>query len=124
MPWNQAEALVNFALEKVNLHNQPWVALPIRSQGQATIYPIKPNELYFNLGCYCLTPRPRTDEPFYNTKIMDRQCFDLGGLKMLYSSTFIDKTEFDRIYAGSIYTKIKKKYDPKGYLPSLSDKAL
>ncbi len=124
VPWDKAQALIDFALEQVNLHDQPWVALPIKTPHQPTIYPLKANTLYFNLGCYCLTPRPKDDEPFYYTKIMDRQCFDLGGLKMLYSSTFIDEDEFNTIYNGKGYSKLKQKYDPQGFLPSLQTKAL
>jgi len=124
VPWDKAQSLIDFALDKVDLHDKPWVALPIRTPHQPTIYPVKANTLYFNLGCYCLTPRPKDDQPFYYTKIMDRQCFDLNGLKMLYSSTFIDEAEFNTIYNGQAYAQLKQKYDPHGFLPSLQTKVL
>ena len=124
VPWDKAEQLINFALEHVDLEDQPWVALPIKTPKQPTIYPVKANQLYFNLGCYCLTQRPNEHELYYYTKIMDQQCFKLGGLKMLYSSTFIDKAEFDKIYNGQAYCAIKQQYDPQGYLPTLAEKAL
>ena len=56
----------------------------------------RPNELYYNLGCYCQVRRPAGSEPYYYTKIMDRKCFELGGIKMLYSSSFLTESEFDR----------------------------
>ena len=124
VPWDQAQALIDFALDKVDLHDQPWVALPLRTPRKPTLYPVEANTLYFNLGCYCLTQRPRDDTPFYYTKIMDRQCFDLGGLKMLYSSTFVDEAEFNQIYNGNAYAALKQKYDPQGFLPTLQTKAL
>jgi hypothetical protein len=55
---------------------------------------------------------------------MDDFCFGHGGIKMLYSSTFLDRAEFDRIYNGEAYGKLKSKYDPKQLQPSLYDKAV
>ena len=53
---------------------------------------------------------------------MDRKCFDLGGIKMLYSSTFLDRTEFDARFNGEAYRRLKEKYDPDGNAPELYDK--
>ena len=124
VPWEQAEALLRLALEEVNLRGQPWVALPILSQGGATLYPLETGKLYFNLGCYCFTPKPREDEDYFYTKLMDRRCFELGGLKMLYSSTFLDEAEFGRLYNGAAYRALKSRYDPKGNAPTLYEKAV
>ena len=30
---------------------------------------------------------------FYYTRLLDRKCFELGGIKMLYSTTFLDRKE-------------------------------
>jgi hypothetical protein len=76
---------------------------------------------YFNLGFYGAIKRDRA-EPYRSTKILDKQCFTLGGIKMLYSSTFLKKEEFDRIYNGEAYSILKKKYDPQSRLPSLFEK--
>ena len=40
-----------------------------------------------------IPPLPEKGD-YYYTKVIDRKCFDLGGVKMLYSSTFIDEDEF------------------------------
>ncbi len=40
---------------------------------------------------------PAGRPPWHYTRIMDRKCFELGGIKMLYSSTFLSKNEFDRL---------------------------
>ncbi|QBQ55451.1 FAD-binding oxidoreductase [Nitrosococcus wardiae] len=124
VPWEQAENLVHFALENVDLQDQPWVALPIIPSQSPTLYPLQAHTLYFNLGCYCLTPKPREDEDFYYTKRLDQECFRLGGLKMLYSSTFIDKKTFDCLYNGAAYDRLKQKYDPHHCAPTLFDKAV
>jgi hypothetical protein len=122
VPWRNAEELVNFCLAEVKLDRRPWAAVPIRAPRQPTLYPIKPHELYFNLGCYCQVRRPEGREPYYYTKIMDRKCFDLGGIKMLYSSSFLAESEFDALYNGAGYRALKAKYDAAGNAQTLYKK--
>ena len=93
-------------------------AVPIKTPRQPTIYPIEADTLYFNLGCYCQVRRPAGKPPDHYTRVMDDKCFDLGGVKMLYSSTFLDKEEFDRRFNGRAYNGIKAKYDPDGAAPT------
>src|SRR5690606_33045292 len=103
VPWRHAEALVGFCLREVRLDGRPWAAVPIVTPRQPTLYPIRPKELYFNLGCYCQVRRPEGREPYYYTKIMDEKCFELDGIKMLYSSTFLSEAEFDERFNGAAY---------------------
>ena len=124
VPWDKAVAFTEFTLDNVDIQDQPFVAVPIITAKAATLYPLKPNTLYYNVGCYCYAKRPTYDEDFYYTKIMDRTCFEANGLKMLYSSTFIDKVEFDAIYNGKAYAQLKNKYDPDGNAPTLFEKAV
>jgi FAD/FMN-containing dehydrogenase len=114
VPWPNGEALLRFALEHVDLGGRPWAAVPIKAPAQPTLYPIEPGIMYFNLGCYCHVTRPAGREPYYYTKILDRKCFELDGIKMLYSSTFLGEQEFDTRYNGDAYREIKRKYDPDG----------
>jgi FAD/FMN-containing dehydrogenase len=122
VPWDRAEELIQFCLDHVDLEGRPWAVVPIRTPGQATLYPVEPHALYFNLGSYCPVRRPVGMAPFHYTKIIDRKCFDLGGIKMLYSSTFLDRAEFDAIYHGDAYLALKAKYDPTGAAPTLYQK--
>jgi FAD/FMN-containing dehydrogenase len=122
VPWEHGEQLINFAIDNVDLAGRPWAAVPIKTPRQPTLYPIKPNELYFNLGCYCQVQRPEGMAPYHYTKILDRKCFDLGGIKMLYSSTFLNETEFDALYNGEAYRTLKAKYDPGGNAQTLYKK--
>ncbi|HEY8520602.1 MAG TPA: FAD-binding oxidoreductase [Gammaproteobacteria bacterium] len=124
VPWDAAEELVRFCLAEVQLDGRPWAAVPIVAPKQPTLYPIRPNELYFNLGCYCQVRKPEGREPYHYTKIMDRKCFDLGGIKMLYSSTFLSEPEFDERYNGAAYRALKQKYDPAGNAPTLYNKVV
>ena len=108
----------------MDIQGQPWVAVPIRTPRAPTNYPVRSDTLYFNVGCYCFAKKPKVDVDFYYTRILDRKCFELGGIKMLYSSTFIDREEFDRLYHGKAYAALKAKYDPAGYAPTLFEKAV
>ena len=119
VPWPHAEELVEFCLREVRLDGRPWAAVPIVTPRQPTLYPIRPRELYFNLGCYCQVRRPEGREPYYYTKIMDDKCFALDGIKMLYSSTFLSEPEFDARFNGAAYRELKRKYDPEGNAPTL-----
>jgi FAD/FMN-containing dehydrogenase len=122
VPWRHGEELIRFAIDEVDLAGRPWAAVPIKAPRQPTLYPIKPNELYFNLGCYCQVQRPAGLERYHYTKILDRKCFELGGIKMLYSSTFLDEAEFDAVYNGGAYRKLKAKYDAAGNAQTLYNK--
>jgi len=122
VPWDAGAELVDFALREVDLDGRPWAAVPIMTPRSPTIYPIAPGELYFNLGCYCQVRRPENRQPYHYSKIMDRKCFDLGGIKMLYSSTFLDRAEFDARFNGEAYRRLKEKYDPGGNAPGLYQK--
>jgi FAD/FMN-containing dehydrogenase len=122
VPWRHGEELVRFALDNVDLAGRPWAAVPIKAPRRPTLYPIEPNELYFNLGCYCQVQRPAGMEPYHYTKILDRKCFELGGIKMLYSSTFLGEQEFDALYNGAAYRGLKAKYDPEGHAQTLYKK--
>ncbi len=122
VPWSAARELIQCALENVDLGGKPWAAVPVCSRRRATLYPIEPKCLYYNLGCYCWTRKPVGKERFYYTKLLDRRCFELGGIKMLYSSTFLNEEEFDRIYNGATYQGLKAVYDPHGRAPTLYEK--
>jgi FAD/FMN-containing dehydrogenase len=122
VPWSRAAELVEFCLAEVDLDGRPWAAVPIKTPRSPTIYPIKANELYFNLGCYCQVKKPAGKGNYHYTRIMDAKCFALGGIKMLYSSTFLSKREFDERFNGSAYESLKEKYDREGNAMSLYDK--
>lgn len=122
VPWKRGAELIEFCLSEVDLGGRPWAAVPIKTPGSPTLYPIEANELYFNLGCYCQVKRPEGRGDYYYTRVMDRKCFDLGGIKMLYSSTFLDKPEFDRRFNGDAYAALKDKYDPEHNARSLYEK--
>lgn len=122
VPWPKAEELMAFALEHVDLEGRPWAAVPIKTPRRPTLYPLEPETLYFNLGCYLQVRKQPGAEPYHYTKIMDRKCFELGGIKMLYSSSFLAEDEFNARFNGEAYRVLKQKYDPEGNAPTLYGK--
>jgi len=124
VPWDRAAELTRFALREADLSGKPWIVTPIRTPASPTLYPILADTLYFNLGCYCQVKKRRDKGDYYYTRILDRKCFDLGGIKMLYSSTFLSEDEFDRLYNGEAYARLKAKYDPHKRLRSLFEKCV
>jgi len=122
--WEQADKLLRFALSTFDLDGRPLMAAPLRTFAPATSYPMQKNKLYFNLGSYSYVKKKVGKPPFYNTKTMDDFCFSQGGIKMLYSSSFLNKAEFGKIYGGESYINLKQKYDPKGLAPTLFEKVV
>jgi FAD binding domain len=124
VPWNQAEGLIDFAFRTVDFGGKPVLGIAIKTDGKATNYPMDPSELYFNLGSYFYAIRKPGQPEYHYTKQLDDYCYTHGGIKMLYSSTFLPRTDFERIYGGSNYAKLKSLYDPAGLLPTSYDKAV
>lgn len=124
VPWNEAEALFNYGLEAIDLAGAPWLSGPIKSPGTATLYPVTKGKLYLNLGCYASARKKASNEPFMNTKLMDDFCIKHSGIKMLYSSSFMNRQTFDHLYDGAAYKKLKQKYDSRGLAPTVFEKAV
>ena len=68
VPWRHAAAILAFALDTIDLDGKPWLLTSIRSPGKASLYPVRLNELYFNLGCYSFAKKQPGKEPYYTTK--------------------------------------------------------
>lgn len=122
VPWENAHALLLFALKNISLFGKPWAVVPIIPQSSPTLYPVKNHRLYFNLGCYSASERQSEVNPFHNTQLMDAYCFNLKGIKMLYSSTFLSQASFSEIYNGLQYQQLKHRYDPQQVLGNLYNK--
>ena len=125
VPFEHATSFLRFALKHVNLDGKPWIATAIKTPAKATCYPMQKDTLYFNLGFYGFVKKsPGIAESFYATKTMDDWCFAHQGIKMLYSTTFISREKFDRIYNGIAHRALKEKYDPLHIVPDLYEKTV
>lgn len=124
VPWEHANALMHYALENVDVKGKPWLATAIKTPGTATCYPMRKNTLYFNLGFYGFARKTPGEEPFHSTRLMDAFTFSHSGIKMLYSTSFLDKSTFERVYGGALCTALKEKYDPQYLAPTVYDKTV
>ncbi len=124
VPWSQSEQFTKQVLDTLPLDGRPCVVVPIRPQSSPTLYPVTAQEWYQNLGCYCYVRKPTTQREYEYVRSLDSACFASGGIKMLYSSSFLDLETFNRAYNGDAYGTLKAKYDPKGRLPTLYAKAV
>jgi len=122
--WERAAELIKYGMREVELDGKPWVVAPIRTPATPTLYPVPAQTLYLNLGCYCQVRKVTGKPDYWYTRIMDNKCFELGGLKMLYSSSFLSREDFDRIYNGRAYAQLKAKYDTSQRAPTLYQKAV
>ncbi|GAA4409959.1 FAD-binding oxidoreductase [Fodinibacter luteus] len=98
--------------------------LRLRSDQPWTLYPLRPGETYVNVGFWSSVPStPGAGDGATNRRI-EREVAELGGHKSLYSESFYDRAEFDRLYAGTAYAALKERWDPAARLPTLYDKAV
>lgn len=88
------------------------------------LYPMRPGRLYVNVGFWSTVPiGPEHQDGDVNRAIED-EVSRLGGHKSLYSDAYYDEPTFDRLYGGDRYHAVKKRYDSRGRLPTLYDKAV
>ncbi len=89
-----------------------WVC-PVQ-EGSGRLSPLfpAPARRYVNFGFWD-TLRFRIGYlPGHFNRIVERTVTDLGGIKSLYSSSFYEEGEFNRIYGGEAYRDLKARYDP------------
>ena len=88
------------------------------------LYPMERDQPYVNVGFWSTVAiEPGREDGDVNRAIED-EVGRLGGHKSLYSDAYYDEPTFDRLYGGAEYRPVKKRYDPRGRLPTLYDKAV
>ena len=95
--------------------------LRLRSREDWTLYPMRPDELYVNVGFWSSVPQ-KPGEPDAHNRRIERLVSELDGHKSLYSSVHYSEDEFWRHYNGPAYRALKQRYDPRGRLPDLYSK--
>ncbi len=124
IPLSRAAEFLEFYSRTIGLWPQ-WIC-PIGPQphsGRFSLYPVR-NEWYVNFGFWDVK---RTREAFpagHFNRLIERKVVELGGIKSLYSDSFFAREEFDRVYGGEAYRKLKSKYDPQGAFPLLYEKCV
>ena len=95
--------------------------LRLRSREAWTLYPMRPGELYVNVGFWSSVPQVPGEPDAHNRRI-EALVSELDGHKSLYSSVHYDEAAFWRHYNGPAYRALKERYDPHGRLPDLYSK--
>jgi FAD/FMN-containing dehydrogenase len=96
---------------------------PVRLRGERPwpLYPMRPGELYVNVGFWSGVPEVPGRPDAHNRRI-EELVADLGGHKSLYSTVHYGEAEFWEHYNGAAYRALKERYDPHGRLPDLYSK--
>jgi len=97
---------------------------PLRLRGEHTwpLYPLRPGELYVNVGFWSAAPLAPDQAPDTHNRRVEELVAELGGHKGLYSTVHYDRAEFWEHYNGYAYRSLKDRYDPDGRLPDLYTK--
>lgn len=98
--------------------------LRLRSDRAWSLYPLRPDETYVNIGFWSSVPSDPQAGPGATNRRIEHEVTALGGHKSLYSESFYDPDEFGALYGGAHYAELKARWDPDGRLPDLYAKAV
>jgi FAD/FMN-containing dehydrogenase len=87
---------------------------------------MNPELTYVNVGFWSTVPLPPGVDPAAGTvnRRIEEEIARLDGHKSLYSSAFYPADEFDQLYGGEEYRRIKREYDPENRLTALFAKVV
>jgi FAD/FMN-containing dehydrogenase len=88
------------------------------------LYPMAVGRPYVNVGFWSTVAIESGQEDGDVNRAIEDEVGRLGGHKSLYSDAYYDEPTFDRLYGGADYRPVKKRYDPRGRLPTLYEKAV
>lgn len=107
-----------------NVPIEPVWLCPLRLRGDEEwpLYPIRSNRTYVNVGFWSSVPAGATEGA--TNRLIEAKVSELDGHKSLYSDSYYTPAEFDELYGGETYRRIKKIYDPDSRLLDLYSKAV
>jgi FAD/FMN-containing dehydrogenase len=88
------------------------------------LYPLEAGRTYVNVGFWSdalLAPGMSRD---HHNRLIELELMELAGHKSLYSTSSYTREEFDALYGGAAYARLKARYDPAGRLPDLYTKCV
>jgi FAD/FMN-containing dehydrogenase len=100
-----------------------WIC-PIQSNVSAPLYPLKPGQLYVNVGFWSTVRLANGQASDHHNRLIERLVADCGGHKSLYSTVHYPEEEFWQHYNGPTYRQLKQQYDPDGRLLDLYQKSV
>jgi FAD/FMN-containing dehydrogenase len=124
LPLATTAAFLRWFLREVPIEPIWLCPLRLRSDEPWTLYPLRPGETYVNVGFWSTVATEPGAAPGATNRRIEHEVGALGGHKSLYSESFYDREEFDRLYGGPAYAVLKRRWDPGGRFPGLHDKAV
>ena len=101
---------------------EPIWLCPVRQREHWSLYPMRTDHTYVNLGFWSSVPGGSTEGE--TNRRIERKVRELGGVKSLYSDAYYTPAEFDQLYGGAHYRSVKQTYDPDARLLDLYAKAV
>ncbi|PRY56684.1 FAD/FMN-containing dehydrogenase [Knoellia remsis] len=121
VPIENTATFLSWFLDEVPIEPIWLCPLRLRSTTPWDLYPLEPGRTYVNIGFWSSVPGGAPGE---TNRAIERAVSDLDGHKSLYSESFYERHEFDRLYGGERYAVLKQTYDPDFRFPHLYDKAV
>lgn len=95
---------------------------PVRQRQSWTLYPMTPGRTYVNAGFWSTVPGGNGDGVV--NRLIEQRVHELDGHKSLYSDAYYPAAEFEELYGGEAYRRVKATYDPDSRLLDLYAKAV
>jgi FAD/FMN-containing dehydrogenase len=124
IPIARAAEFVNFYAREIGLW-PVWVCPigPAPAGGRFTLYPMREG-WYVNFGFWDVKRTREPHPPGHFNRMIEQKVVELGGIKSLYSDSYFPREEFERLYGGEAYQRLKAKYDPENAFPGLYEKCV
>ncbi|HEY2576188.1 MAG TPA: FAD-binding oxidoreductase [Streptosporangiaceae bacterium] len=124
IPLARAAEFLAFFAAKVGMSPVWLCPLRLRSDRPWPLYPLRPGEVYVNIGFWGTVPLPPGRADGYHNRLIEEKVAELGGHKGLYSTSFYSEDEFWQHYNGPAYAELKREYDGAGRLAGLYEKCV
>jgi FAD/FMN-containing dehydrogenase len=122
VPIRRASEFLEWFLDNVPITPIWLCPLRIRDHDGWTLYPIRPEETYVNVGFWSSVPAGVTAGA--TNRSIEAKVSELDGHKSLYSDSFYTREQFAQLYGGDAYHTVKQSYDPDSRLLDLYAKAV
>ena len=122
IPLEATGKFLAFFAERVGMAPVWLCPLRLRSPQPWPLYPMRPGEVYVNVGFWGTVPLPPGEADGYHNRLIEEKVAELGGHKGLYSTSFYSEEEFWEHYNGPAYAELKHRYDAGGRLAGLYEK--
>ncbi len=125
IPIANAPAFLDFLLKEIGI--LPVWLCPVRARHadvRFPLYPLAPDTLYVNFGFWDVVRRRQPFPSGHHNRLIERKVAELKGIKSLYSESYYEPETFWRLYGGTDYQALKRKYDPDGAFKDLYEKCV